>query len=392
MELVPVILGGDVGAYTLGLECYEAFGVKSICVSAAPIDMITKSVIFEVEQVTPQASDEELLAVLRGIAAIHQNLLLLANTDAHVSFFARHREELSQHYLLPFPTTETIDLLCQKQSFAEVCAREGVPTPATVVVDLAEEADPEIDFTFPVVAKTASGAAYDRVSFPGKKKIWFIDSPEELTELWSTLRGAGFRDKFVVQENIPGDDTYMRSLTYYVSSTGEILLRAGAHVLLQDPSPTMIGNPVAMITRELPDLWELGDRILRAGNYTGFANFDIKIDPRDGTPYFLEVNPRIGRNSYYVVAAGQNPMAVMAQDLFLGESPDPVVAQETALYSLVPFKLILQTVKDPDLLAEVKTLPVVDPLDSPIETSKSRKAVARLQKLNYLRKFRRYAR
>ncbi len=400
-NLVPVVLGGDVGSYTLGLECYEAFGVKSICVAAAPVDMITKSVVFDVEHIRPRASDAERLAVLRGIAAMNRGkqLLLLSNTDSHISFFARHRAELEEDYLLPFPTEETIDLLGEKVSFAEVCQSLGVPTPKTVVVDLGdadsgEWAAPEIDLTFPVVAKAASGAAYDQVSFEGKKKIWFIDDPVELEDLWSSLKHAGFRDRFLVQENIPGDDSCMRSLTYYVGKDGKILLRSAAHVLLQDPSPTLIGNPVAMITGPQEELWKMGDALLEAGNYTGFANFDVKVDPRDGTPYFLEVNPRIGRNSYYVVAAGQNPMRVMVEDLYLDRPQAPVVAADPALYSLVSMRLLRQFVSDGGLVAEAESLAeegkMVDPLESPLETSKSRRAVARLQKLNYARKFRRY--
>ena len=33
---------------------------------------------------------------------------------------------------------------------------------------------------FPLVAKAAIGADYDRISFPGKRKIWFIDDAAEL--------------------------------------------------------------------------------------------------------------------------------------------------------------------------------------------------------------------
>lgn len=399
-EIVPVIVGGDVGVYTLGLECYEAFGVKSICVAAAPVDMITKSVLFDVESIPSGAKDDELLAVLLGIAATRPGarLVLLANTDKHIEFFARHREELEKSYLLPVPSTESIELLCSKESFAQVCSDQNVPTPSTVTVDFSGSDDPdwahpEVPFQFPVVAKAASASAYDGVKFEGKKKIWFVEEESELTDLWEKLREAGFKGKFLVQENIPGDDTYMRSLTFYVSADKKVLLRSGAHVLLQDPAPTMIGNPVAMITKSLPELWEMGERILRAGNYSGFANFDIKVDPRDGTPYFLEVNPRIGRNSYYVVGAGVNPMIPMVEDLS-GKDVTPVVATEPCLYTLVSMRLIREYVTDPALVEEAEALAdaglIVNPLESPSEPSRTRRLVARLQQYNYQRKFKRY--
>lgn len=402
-DILPVILGGDVGAYALGLECYEAFGCKSLCVANEPVEIITKSVIFDVERVPPALEDAELLAVLRGIAALHphHHLLLLANTDRYASFCAAHHDALSEHFAVPAPSEQTIDRLGRKDSFMEVCAEVGAKTPATVVVDLAdidhgEWRAPTIDFDFPVVAKAASGDAYDRVSFPGKEKIWFVDTEEELDRLWQTLSLAGYRDRFLVQEMIPGDDSCMRSLTFYVDSAGRPTLRAAARVLLQDPSPTMIGNPVAMITEEDPDLWELAEKILEVGDYRGFANFDIKIDPRDGTPVFLEVNPRIGRNSYYVAAAGANPMVPMVRDLVDGQSVSPQVASRRVLYTLVPIRLIQKYVREPELQEQVRELVdeghVADPLASPVETSRQRRATAALQRLNYYRKFKKFAR
>lgn len=395
-DLLPVILGGDVGAYAIALEFREAYGCESLFVSHSPADVVTRSDFASVEHIPAGVTDAELLAVLTGIAAVHRDkrLILMANTDARAEFAARFKDQLQADYVVPFPDLDVMQTLCRKDEFAEACAAAGARTPAQVVIDLAGAESPEIPFEFPVVAKTASGSAYDKVDFPGKKKIYFIDEPAELDALWDSLRAAGYTDKFLVQERIPGADWQMLSLTMYVDSHGDVTLAAGARVLLEDHAPAMVGNPVAMITGAYPEFIAQAAAILNGAGYRGFANFDLKTDPRDGQTVFFEVNPRIGRNSYYVAAAGVNPMEIMVRDLVEGERVEPVTVETEVLYSLVPTKLISKYVDDEELLAAVDRLveagEVYSPLESPLESDLQRRITVKLQKLNYFRKFKKF--
>lgn len=400
-DILPIVLGGDVGAYSLGLECFEAFGVRSICVASHPVEMITESKLFDLWPLQERSTDEQLLETLRDVAEAYpdKKKVLLTTTDAHVVAFGRYRETLEKDFCIPYSRLASVELVSDKISFADLAESVGVPTPGSIVVDL-KDADsegweaPTITFPFPVVAKPASGSAYGRVHFEGKKKIWFVDDQEELDALWVALREAGFQDRFVVQQIIEGDDTHIRNLTFYVDSHGRPTMRAAAQVLLEDPSPTLIGNPVAMITRREPELWEMAERVLAAADYRGFANFDVKIDPSDGTPYFLDFNPRIGRTSYYMVAGGVNPMVPMAEDLCSGKQIEAISTGRTALFSLVPLRLITKYVKDPSLVEEVRSLArrhlVFNPLTSGAETSPRRRIIALMQRLNYFPKFRTY--
>lgn len=398
--LLPVILGGDFGVYGIGRSFNEAFGCRSLCVSNSPTVAITRSSFFDVHHITAGISDAELLSELFTIAQANEGreLVLMANHDLHSSFIARNFDALAALYALPFPSQEVIDHLTDKAHFARACAQQGIDTPGSVEVDFAHYDEnwraPEIPFAFPVVAKAAKGEPYDRLHFEGKRKIWFIESAEQLDELWGMLARAGFDDVFLVQELIPGDNTAMRSITAYVDSHGEVTLIGSARVLLEDHAPTMIGNPVAMITEDFPALWDAAERLLTSSGYRGFANFDVKIDPRDGRAVFFEVNPRIGRNNWYMSAAGLNPMTVMVADLVEHRRVEHERISREILYSMVPDSLLLKYIREDSLRAHVEGLIrsglCFDPLLNPQEKDLRRNLTIRLQKLNHYRKFARY--
>ena len=400
-DILPVIIGGDFGVYGIGRCFNEAFGCRCICVGSQPTESITRSHFFDVRHVSAHATDAQLLDTLMMIAGEFpdKKLILMANHDIFSAFVARNMDKLSRHYALPFPNLEVMEKLTDKAEFARACERAGIDTPGTVEVDFSNATDeawaaPEIPFTFPVVAKAANGEPYDVLEFEGKRKIWFIDTPEELTQLWKTLKDAGFRDTFLVQELIPGDNTAMRSITAYVDSRGEVTLIGSARVLLEDHAPTMIGNPVAMITENFPALWKDACTLLTENGYRGFANFDVKIDPRDGRAVFFEVNPRIGRNNWYMAAAGANPMIPMVADLIDGQACEQTQAKDEILYTLVPDSLLLRYVIDTDLRVRVKRIIREGRrfylLLNPTEKDPRRNLTVWLQKHNHRRKLARY--
>ncbi len=398
--ILPVILGGDFGVYGIGRSFNEAFGCRCLCVSNEPTVSITGSNFFDVHHIEADASDDVLLHELRAIAKENADkaLILMANHDLHSTFIARNYDQLAEYYALPFPSLETIEVLTDKVAFAQACEDAGIDAPRGIGVDMSDYSDqwvaPSIPFDFPIVAKAARADAYDRLHFEGKRKIWFLEDEAELAQMWRMLGEAGFRDLFLVQELIPGDNTAMRSITAYVDSHGKVTLIGSARVLLEDHAPTMIGNPVAMITEEFPELWQKAERLLTRAGYRGFANFDVKIDPRDNRAVFFEVNPRIGRNNWYMTAGGANPMLVMVGDLIDGQRMEQKRISREILYSMVPDRLLLRYLRDEPLKKRVKSLIKnhrrFDPLINPHEDNAKRNMIVRLQRLNHLRKFARY--
>ncbi len=397
----PVILGADTGVYALARAFHEEFGARSIVVSMVVTGPVADSDIIENVVVGADATQGDLFAALRDVADRFPDtqLLLLANTDWLIRFLCTRREELEAWYTVPVLEPDVLALIADKVSFAEVCERTGVATPRTAVQDFSR-ADEEgwkpvpVDFAYPVIAKAANSADYERLHFEGKKKVFQVDDPDALDATLRLVAAGGFRGRFVIQEMIPGDDTQMRSITAYVDSAGTVTLECCAHVLLEEHTPSGLGNPAAMITGSWDELLDPARRILAATNYRGFANFDVKVDPRDGIPKFFEVNPRIGRNNYYVTAAGTNPMRLLVADVVDGVAARPIRVETQVLYSVVPLRMLPRYVLDPDLRALVKRLirthRTANPLVYRAERQWRRRLYVRLAAFNHYRKFRRF--
>ncbi|VEG25884.1 carboxylate--amine ligase [Actinomyces howellii] len=401
-DLTPVLLGGDIGVYALARCFHEAYAVRSTVIAPAPTQVITRSRIVDAVELGAASSPRDYVDAALSVARRDPGAkrILLANTDWHIKVINDHREELVEHYALPVVDAAVAARVSDKVEFARICAELGVDTPRTVVQDFSGADEPGwrpaqvTGLGFPLVAKPAVSSEYNDLVMEDKRKVFILADAGEADRLWARLRSAGFRGAFLAQELIPGDDTAMRSLTAYVDSTGRVSLTGSARVLLEDHAPTMLGNPVSMITEPFDELVSQATRLLEHVGYRGFANFDIKVDPRDGRALFLEVNPRIGRNCYYMAAAGLNPARTAVRDLVLGRPEAPARLEDEVLYSLLPHRLLLRYLRDEALVARVRGLvragATANPLRYRADRTLARQLVVTAQELNQYRKFARY--
>lgn len=395
-DLLPVILGGDISVYAYGREFHEAYHVRSHAMNQAFIGAIEHSEIFELE-LTDSIEPAELARRITELAEANpsKKLPVIASTDALVAALEEISDQLPQNVLLPIPSRDAHRRACDKREFAAACAKLGLPTPRTEVVSLAGAGKPApCGLPFPVVAKPACTAEYSHLYEQGFEKVYSFESQEGLDTLWRRLREAGFDGDFLVQERIDGDDTHMGALTFYVGRDGSMQAFGAAQTLLEDHAPTMRGNAVAMVCRVWPDLMEKCQQLVAELGYTGLGEVDVKRDPKTGEWLFLELNPRVGRNSYYMAAAGVNPMRAMVTDLVDGRGKKLYVADEPALYTLVPQSLLERYIADPELLAEVRQLVadgrVFDPQRYDADRGLRRMLDVELTEKNHVRKFARF--
>ncbi|MGO1976978.1 carboxylate--amine ligase [Brachybacterium tyrofermentans] len=395
-----VLLGSGLGVYTLARAFHEEYGVVATVLTKVGIEPMRRSVTCEVIELGGSASDEDLVAAAVELARERGGVrpqLLLANADSLVQLMSDHREQLEPHFVMPILEADVLERLSDKAEFARLCTDHGVATPRTEVIDLGTPRDadwqpPRTELPFPVVMKAARTADMAGVRFEGKKKVWFLETPQELDDLVRAIAAAGYAGRLVVQELIPGDDTAEGSITAYTDAAGRVTLLCSARVLLGEHTPDALGRPAAMITLPFDDALDQARRLLEATGYRGYANFDVKRDPRDGTWKFFEVNPRIGRNNFYVSSAGANVSRFVVADAIEHRLLEPVTEFDEILYSLVPMPLLMRYLRDPALKRWVRTVArrgVRNPWTYPADGSWARR-YARIVGLNHVRKFLRH--
>lgn len=393
-----VILGPDIGAYALARAFHQRYGVRTTVIARALSGPVAHSRIIDGVDLGVDGTRDDTLAALTRIGeekrAAGRTTLLLGNSDSYSQLFTDHAEDLRQWYVVPALEQSVLSLAFDKVEFSRVCAELDIPTPRTEIVDFttADEAgwDPgSLEFDYPVVAKAAVSATYEGLRFPGKQKIYKADDAAELRTMLEQIRAGGFRDRFLVQELIPGDDSAMRSITSYTDQRGEVTLLATAQVLLQEHSPLALGNPAAMITSPDHTLMDQAARLLKKIGFRGFGNFDVKVDPRDGVPKFFELNPRIGRNNFYVTAAGANVAEFIVADLLENRAVEPVRVEREILYSVVP-QFLLRRYLTPELQERVRQVRAEGGLHHPLAYPESfrHRAYRRVAMTNHIRKFR----
>ena len=341
LQFQPLLFGGDINVYSVARAFHEAYGVRSVAYGKYPSFPCHGSAILDY-RVCPDNESEA--AFRRNTEAVarefpDKKVLLLGRGDSYVQLAARHRDHLPENVIAPYISEDLLNSLINKERFYRLCDEHGVDHPATFIYDGSMGHDFTLPFGPPYVAKPADSVAYWEHEFEGVKKVFICQTWEELLHALDLVYASGYPDHMVIQEFIPGDDTYMRVMTNYSDRSGQVKLMCLGHVLLEEHSPHGIGNHAVSLTECDLELEEKIKGLLEALHFTGFSNFDIKYDSRDGKYKLFEINCRQGRSNYYVTGAGYNIAKLLVEDRIEHRELPFVITKNHALWRMVPKKV-----------------------------------------------------
>lgn len=395
-EFRPVFLGADIGIYSSARSFYEEYGVKSYAFCKHKLWTIANSKIIDYE-IIPNFKEEDVINRLIEYGKDNKDikLLLMSTSEKYVNMFVSHKKELEKFYIIPYVDKEIIESIDYKEKFYNICDELDIGHPSTIIATKDNYKDIKIDFDYPIICKASSTTKYSKIDFPLKKKIFVINSKEELDEVLKQAYSTNYDDAFCIQEFIPGDDSSMRVLTCYCNKKHEVVFSSLGQPLLEENAPGAIGNYTAIINRVDKDLLNDAKKFLSHVKYVGYANFDIKYNIKTGKYNFFEINVRLGRSNYYITGSGFNYAKYVVEEYIYNKKlKNEVIADNKSLYSIIPFYIIKKYVKDKELIKEAKVLKrkgkMFNPTLAKYDINIKRLYYVVLAKINQIIKYRKY--
>jgi predicted ATP-grasp superfamily ATP-dependent carboligase len=230
---------------------------------------------------------------------------------------AKYREEISSYVPLLIPNLQKIEFVRDKGKLIRFAEDHGIPVPKTFHI-------PPSLSSSPLVAEGWVGGGPNpavikpRIS-SGSFGIVYVTKREDLLP---SYRKVHARYPFpLVQEWIPdGMGTFgFSALLDKNSDVKAAFIHKKMRMYPVQGGPSTLREGVCH-----PQIMELGISLLKALNWTGIAMAEFKVDPRDGIPKLMEVNPRFWGSLQLAITSGVDFPWLMLK-LARGEDFPPVL-------------------------------------------------------------------
>jgi predicted ATP-grasp superfamily ATP-dependent carboligase len=265
--------------------------------------------------------DQFIEFILKEIRKNHYECLFPMEEETLI-LVAQHREEISRHTYLLVPGLEKIEFVRDKGKLIRFAESHGIPIPKTIYS--LENPEPDMVQGRSPASNVVQGPAVikPRIS-SGSFGIAYVKKREDLIPLYQKVH---VRYPFpLIQEWIPdGGGTFGFSALFDEASN---VKAAFVHEKLR-MYPVQGGPSTLREGVEHPQIMELGVSLLRSLNWVGVAMIEFKIDPRDGAPKLMEVNPRFWGSLHLAIVSGVDFPYLMLK-MARGEAFEPVLHYPT---------------------------------------------------------------
>ena len=322
-KCASVILGADENAYACARGLYTLTGERPIVLCSRPLPPTSHSHILD-RRVIPELDNASvfksvLSETLQTLLVEYEKTVVIPCSDYYAELLICE-EELRRKYISnPIVSESIYGRFKTKADFKTLCDELGISHPKTEIIIPSAELSCKTERSYPLVLKpsNSNSSEYLHSGIRNRKKVYICESEQELREALTSFVLDGYNRPAVIQEYIEGDESSYRVINAYCDARSRVRLIGVGVPLIEYRDSSMIGNYAAVRSVKDRALCDMAADILEGIGYVGFANFDVKISPVTGQTMFFELNPRQGRSSYFINAAGGDLMGEMYRDAVL---------------------------------------------------------------------------
>lgn len=394
-----VLVGTDANTYYMARNFHEAYGKKSHVIGrvAMPLTSLSKIIELTIEKDLLK-TDVFVKTLIDTAKKINKKKIILVGcTDDYVSLIIKNKDILKKYYLFNYTSNDLFETFVNKENFYNAYKDSILDLPKTFIYNVCNETNIDFinDFKFPIILKPSNIIKYHECEFDSHK-VYKLYNKQELVNTISTIKSAGYDDKLIIQEFIPGDDSHLFDCVFYVSSKGKVQLQSFGQIGLQEHTKTGIGNLTVVINgyNEFGKTKEITGNLkkfLEKIKFNGICEFDLKYDERDNSFKVFEINSRQARSSYYLTACGFNLAKYLVDDLIYNKDKKYYLIDNEVCLSFVPFSIIKKYINNINYKNEVKKLKkeglLIDPMRYKKDLSFKRRKYLFLRKINYIKKY-----
>ena len=357
-EFIAVLLGSDINTYSMARAFHEEYKIKSVVIGKYYTGPSFESKITEFYADKNLDEPKIFVKKLNEIAEKYKDkkIILLACGDNYIRQVIENKKKLAKNFIIPYIELSLMEKLIKKEEFYKMCEKYNIDYPNTLIYNKKMGHKFKHNFKYPMILKPSNSVDYFAHEFPGQYKVYTIESEEELHKVIDDIYNAGYTDTLILQDFIPGDDTNMYVMTTYSDKFGKVKLMSLGHTMLEEHTPHGIGNHAVIINEYNEELSLKIKKFLEDIHFVGFANFDIKYDPRDKKFKLFEINVRQGRSNFYVTGAGYNLAKYITEDHIYNKDLGFTIANNEHLWSMIPIKIAYEYVSNEDYIKKMKKL------------------------------------
>ncbi len=250
--------------------------------------------------------------ILKELKKNHYDCLFPMEEET-LLLLAGYQKEISRYTRLLIPDLRKIEFVRDKRNLIQFAEAHGFPVPKTYFIPSA--------LTLPNQGERDWFVIKPRIS-SGSFGIVYVKKREDLLPSYQEVHR---RYPFpLIQEWIPdGGGTFgLSALFDEASNVKAAFIHRKLRMYPVQGGPSTLREGV-----EHPRIMELGLSLLKALNWVGIAMLEFKVDPRDGLPKLMELNPRFWGSLQLAIFSGVDFPYLMLR-MAKGERVEPVLHYE----------------------------------------------------------------